>query len=290
MRKFALPAAAAVTAVIALVSGVALAALGGGGPAGILGTPYPVDLNVQSDSCGHDPFIFSQDPPPHNMTLQVVTQDGRVSIFGPSPWVEVHGTMDGDQFFATGMGTVAGFQNVTVVFQGTLTGQSLTGKYQMGAKGELPPCGQPPQSQPAVYGVKPKPTATPTGTPPKLYSIIVLKLNDDTNLPLSGWRMNLYTSSNCQGSPFDFEFTDGDGLAHFTGLSAGTYSVQEKMQAGWNPDGPVCQNVTVPGAAGDPAGLPPCPIQPDQDFPQPGCDTFLSSARVVIVINATSDT
>ena len=78
MRKFALPAVA-VTAVIALVSSVALAAFGDGGPAGVVGgVPYPVDLNVQSDTCGHDPFIFSQDPPPHNMTLQVVTQGGSV--------------------------------------------------------------------------------------------------------------------------------------------------------------------------------------------------------------------
>src|SRR3990170_3545104 len=177
MRKFALPAAATVTAVIALVSSVALAAFGDGGSAGILGTAYPIDLNIQSDACGHDPFIFSQDPPPHNMTLQVVTQDGRVSIFGPAPWVEVHGTMDGNQFFATGMGTVAGFQNVTVVFQGTLTGQSLTGKYAMGSdappgQGGLPPCDDdddpqtPDRPHPAEYGVKPKPTPPPPGAPP----------------------------------------------------------------------------------------------------------------------------
>ena len=46
-----------------------------------------------------------------------------------------------------------------------------------------------------------------------------------------------------------------------------------------------CQEVDLPAAAGGPAGLPPCPVVPDAAFPQPGCDSFNSSARVVVTLN-----
>ncbi len=303
MLRIAALAAIALAAFVALLSNfTSFASFGDGdgvgGPSG--GTPVRVDFNVQSngDPCGHDPFIWGSSS--HNLTLSVVWSPGAptISISGPSPFVNVSGTKDGNAFFATGMGTVAGFPNVTVQMQGTWDGTTLNGKYAMGANNELPPCDDdnnpqtPPRPHPAIYTVKPKtttPTRTPTRTPTpteKLFSIIVLKQNADNNQPLAGWQFNLFTTSDCQGLPFDSGTTDAEGMIDFRPLQEGTYSVQEKNQPGWNPDGPTCQNVTV-GPAGSPSGLPPCPIQPDQDHPQPGCDTFFSGARVVVRINAT---
>ena len=295
MRKLLAPAAVAVICLAVLLTALPSLASRDGGGAG--GTAFPANLNVQDDDCGHDPFIWQQDPPPHNLTLNVVTQGPLISIFGPSPWVEVHGEfVSGNQFVASGTGTVAGFPNVTVQMQGTWDDSTLTGKYEMGANDELPPCdddgipGTPPQAHPAVYSIKPKATPTPTATPPdeKSYSIIVIKLDDDTLEPLADWEFNLFAGPDCNGPHIDSGFTDEDGILDFLGLEPGTYSVEEKLEPGWNPVTDICQDVAA-GAAGSPAGLPPCPIQPDAEHPQPGCDSFLSAARVVIRNNATGD-
>jgi hypothetical protein len=290
MRTLLPLAALALVAATTVWAGTTLAGSGGSGGEA---TSYQVDLNVQEDRCGHDPFIWNQDPPPHNLTLQVVTQGANISIFGPMKWVEVHGVMEGNQFIATGTGTVANIPNVTVAFQGTLTPQSLTGKYAMGVQGELPPCGQPPAAHPAVYEVKPKPmtptrTPTRTATPPeKLYKISVLKRNDDTKQGLPDFLFNLYATGNCSGNPIDFDFTDERGLIEFLVPAPGQYSVEEKLDPDdpfWNNVTPLCQKVTVAAGGAPAAGtIPDCPI-PNGTFPDPGCDEFGSLATVKLIL------
>ena len=68
-------------------------------------------------------------------------ESGSVIFTGPEPWVRVAGTFDTSTgaFSATGKGSVAGFPNVGVSFEGTLGADGrLTGIYTMGAGGELP--------------------------------------------------------------------------------------------------------------------------------------------------------
>lgn len=308
MRKLIIPATLALLGVILLASGATWAMRAAGGPAGLSGNSYPVELNVQDDVCGHDPFIFGPtNQPPHNMKLTILAGTF-ISIQGPPPWVKVVTQQfpgPGAQFTATASATVAGFPNVHIEFTGTVTDTTITGKYSFGSDsqpvggGGLPPCDDdqnpdtPPRPHAAVYGVKPKETTptrtatrTPTSTPPqKLYSIIVLKLNNASNQPLAGWKFNLFAGANCNGTPLLSQTTNPQGLTDFLNLAPGTYSVLEKAQAGWNVVGEPCQNVQVP--QGGVAGAPACPIQPDADFPQPGCDTFSSGGRVIVEINAT---
>ncbi len=113
----------------------------------------------------------------------------------------------------------------------------------------------------------------------KTYTVTVMKQHDGTKAGLPGWEMNIYRSSDCSGIAFDSATTGADGLAEFAGLAAGTYSVEEKLQPGWNNVTPLCQQTSVPATAGV-AGLPACPIQPNAPFPEPGCDEFNSAATV----------
>jgi hypothetical protein len=76
-----------------------------------------------------------------------------VKVTGPSGsnWVAVTGSVDTDsgKFSLTGSGTVAGYSNVSVKFEGTVTKDgTLNGTYTMGAGGELP------QGIPIVYSVQ----------------------------------------------------------------------------------------------------------------------------------------
>ncbi|MEX2159280.1 MAG: dockerin type I domain-containing protein [Dehalococcoidia bacterium] len=299
MRKLIIPAALALLAVTLLASGITLAARTTGGISGVAGS-YPVELNLQEDICLHDQFIWGpSDPPPHNIKLTVDIGANFISISTQVQGAVIKVTSEdfspGQEFTASGQGMVAGFQNTIVQFDGVVEGDVIIGKYAFGAsdappnEGGLPPCGpvDPQVHHPAVYEVKPKP-ATPTPTPPeKLYSIIVLKLNNANNQPLPNWEFNLYAGLNCQGNAISEQETGDRGLLDFTGLEPGPYSVEEKPQAGWNVVGEECQNVQVP--QGGAAGLPACPIQPDADFPQPGCDTFVSGARVIVEINANGE-
>ena len=277
----------ALAGLAALWGGITLASQQvGGGTAGLSG-PFAAQINVQDDVCEHDEFIWGG-PGPHNKQLQVLVDGQNIAITGTPPWVNISGTIDGTGFFAEGHGAVGPNSNATVQMEGTWDGTTLTGKYVMGAgPNELPPCGQPPAHHAAVYGIKPKPvTPTPTGTPEKFYSIIVLKLDEDSNLPLPGWRFNLYFGDTCEGTPLDSDTTDEDGLLHFVTLAPGVYSVEEKPQDGWNNVTPLCQQVEVPGTGTvATAGIPPCPITPDAEFPQPGCDAFGSAARVKYQVN-----
>ena len=74
---------------------------------------------------------------------------GTVTVAGPFPWVEVTGDlMDDGTFVADGRGTVAGFPNIAVSFEGTLTPGGIVGDYTMGAEGGLP------QGEPIIYGIE----------------------------------------------------------------------------------------------------------------------------------------
>lgn len=64
---------------------------------------------------------------------------GSVVIEGPDPWVTVTGDINEDgSFVATGRGTVAGFPDIAVVFEGTISLDRIAGEYTMGAEGGLP--------------------------------------------------------------------------------------------------------------------------------------------------------
>ena len=74
---------------------------------------------------------------------------GTVTVAGPFPWVEVTGDlMDDGTFVADGRGTVAGFPDIAVRLEGTLTPGGLVGDYTMGAEGGLP------QGEPIIYSVE----------------------------------------------------------------------------------------------------------------------------------------
>ena len=65
---------------------------------------------------------------------------GSIIFDAKPPWVQVRGNepaADGT-FFATGVGTVAGFPNVPVQFKGTINPTSLDGEYTMGATWQNP--------------------------------------------------------------------------------------------------------------------------------------------------------
>jgi hypothetical protein len=148
----------------------------------------------------------------------------------------------------------------------------------------------PPKEVLIVFRNAPKPDVTPTPTPDeKLYSINVLKVNDEDRQPLPGWEMNLYDGPDCSDNFIDSETTGSDGIAEFTGLPAGLYSVLEKSQPSWNPVGDPCQPVELGGAVGGAGDFADCPID-DLDFPLPGCDEFDSGAQVNIEINVSGDT
>ncbi len=108
---------------------------------------YNASFVVSSDPAGHRQFVGM----PSNMSLEVAIAS--VHIRGSEPFVEVDGPIDSDgNFQATGMGTVAGFNNVSVTMNGTLRGcgagsGTLQALYTMGAHGELP------QGQPITYQV-----------------------------------------------------------------------------------------------------------------------------------------
>jgi len=61
-----------------------------------------------------------------------------MTISGDSPWVEVSGIVEPNGAFTLqGSGVVAGFSDVSVVFEGTLFSDSFVGAYTMGNEGEL---------------------------------------------------------------------------------------------------------------------------------------------------------
>jgi len=88
---------------------------------------------VMSDPGGHAGFIAM----PSSTELDI--RIGSISISGADPFVDVAGDLAEDgSFSVSGAGTVAGFPDVTVSFDGIFTPTSLEGQYTMGVNGELP--------------------------------------------------------------------------------------------------------------------------------------------------------
>ena len=252
----------AVLGFIAIWNGTSLASHDAeGGSAGIADT-YLMVVNVREDESGHHEFIQM----PSSLSVEVILEGPVIVLHASFPWVDVSGEFSDGEFSATGSGTVAGFDNVSVIFQGIVTADGPVGNYWMGTDGGLP------GGIYINYELKP---------PEKRYTITVLKQHGDSKAGLPGWEMNIFDGSGCNGSSFDSAVTDEDGIAEFGGLAAGAYSVEEKMQPGWNNVTPLCQDTTVPGGAGS-AGVPACPIDPDLPPPAAGCDEFNSAASVKV--------
>lgn len=99
---------------------------------------YQSMTSVKSDPGNHRAFIELL-----SALLLIATTNSPLTIAGPagSNWVSVTGDFDTstNRFVLTGRGTVAGFPNVGVRFEGTITtAGALSGDYTMGTGGELP--------------------------------------------------------------------------------------------------------------------------------------------------------
>jgi hypothetical protein len=95
--------------------------------------PWDIRTSYSAGNRQHFGFILL----PEAATIEV--KQGSIIFDGTGNWVDVTGDLQTDGAFeAEGMGTVAGFPNVSVVFTGTLLLDGLTGYYTMGAAGELP--------------------------------------------------------------------------------------------------------------------------------------------------------
>ena len=100
---------------------------------GALEQAYNAISDVISDKGGHGEFI--------RMLLALILRvtPGSIVIEGPEPWVTVVGEVGDDgSFVATGSGTVAGFPDIAVVFEGSISMDNIAGEYTMGAEGGLP--------------------------------------------------------------------------------------------------------------------------------------------------------
>jgi hypothetical protein len=143
---------------------------------------YTVEMNVINGE-GHQPFIQM----PEQIKLQFgsgvyIPADDTYSatVFGPDPWVTVAAHLEPGsyfrksaegrwEFFMSAYGTVAGYEEVRVTFQGHFEENgAITGAYTMGTEGELP------GEYAIVYQAKngsppitdtPEPTSTPLDCP-----------------------------------------------------------------------------------------------------------------------------
>jgi hypothetical protein len=97
---------------------------------------------VKEDDAEHHPFIQLL------RSFEVWLYEGSINFEGDPPFVNVSGELNDDgSFYAEGRGTVAGFPDVAVTFEGQITNGTLTGDYTMGAEGGLP------TGTPIVYGI-----------------------------------------------------------------------------------------------------------------------------------------
>jgi hypothetical protein len=94
---------------------------------------YQVGTSVKEDEAKHKEFVKMLE----QLILNVVVP--QFSIEGPAPWVNVSGELAPDgTFSAWGTGTVAGFKDIEVTFEGMIGGGKIYGDYTMGAAGGLP--------------------------------------------------------------------------------------------------------------------------------------------------------
>jgi len=118
---------------------------------------YKVSMAPKKDDGGHKGFIGMPG------TIKLTVKKGSIKIEGPFPFVTVTGEMaDDGTISASGQGTVAGYGNVQVTFQGSISDGHMEGDYVMGASGGLP------GGRSITYGLsgdKLVPTPTPTPDP-----------------------------------------------------------------------------------------------------------------------------
>jgi hypothetical protein len=109
------------------------------------------------------------------------------------------------------------------------------------------------------------------------YGITVLNLDADSGVPLAGWTTRLYAGPGCTGSALQTGLTGADGLASFTGLAVGAYSVQAALQPGYISVSPLCQDVALaPSLQG--SGL----ASSLATYPPAGDDTYAAGAYLVL--------
>jgi hypothetical protein len=71
--------------------------------------------------------------------MDLSARQGSLIIEGPAPWVDVEGEIGIDgSFSAEGSGTVAGYPDINVTFDGTISMDRIEGDYAMGVNGGLP--------------------------------------------------------------------------------------------------------------------------------------------------------
>jgi hypothetical protein len=101
-----------------------------------------MDSGIVSDGSNHGPRIGMQDQ------LELRVSQNSIHFEGDPPFVSVDGELNDDgSFYAEGHGTVAGFPNIAVTFEGQFSDGTLSGQYTMGADGGLP------TGEPIIYGL-----------------------------------------------------------------------------------------------------------------------------------------
>lgn len=97
---------------------------------------YSATFEKDNDPGGHGPYT---DVPTNGEGLELKVREGSLIIEGPYPWVNVSGDLSDDgSFMTSGSGTVAGYSNIAVTFDGTISPQNLNGIWTLGANGGLP--------------------------------------------------------------------------------------------------------------------------------------------------------
>lgn len=199
---------------------------------------------------------------------------------GPFGWWNIQvedvlmGTLEEPTVDVYGPGVVACLGSIEVPHDDSTMGQSVEVRGWYDGTYHVDVCGAGHYMRTVERG--PTPTATPEA---QMKSITVLKLDDETDQPLSGWGITLYGGSKCEGPSIGEAITNATGMVDFVGLPPSVYSVQESLGAGHEAVSPTCQSVDLTDPP-EPPG--PCPIVPNLTYPDAGCDVFDSGAAVKI--------
>ena len=94
--------------------------------------------------------------------------------------------------------------------------------------------------------------------------------------PLPGWKMSLFRGPACEGPTLGELITDQRGMVDFLDLEAGSYSVLEESQPGFENRTPLCQSIALSDAPGGIARL------TSLAYPPGGTDSFPSGALLSV--------
>jgi hypothetical protein len=98
-------------------------------------TTYAVTITVASDPFNHNGFVQFGTV----RSIVCARSGSTLTASGSPPFVSLTGPIDANGTFKlTGSGTVAGYPNVNVVWDGAAQGNSITGRIVVGAGGGLP--------------------------------------------------------------------------------------------------------------------------------------------------------